>query len=614
MLKCYHDEEAQAILDAALTLTGIDDGVIHHHHHLDLQTPRSVPEPYPDIVKIGRRKLITRTWSVDLVMDALQDQGFLNTAKKEVISICGVQMDKNRALVDMLPGKGNKAHIAFYKALSQSDPFFLQELQDDLNTEFLSELESSGPPVSTDILDFLVLDEFKYFQWLVSDHMSGGNLPPTGEEPLQHSETSVTLRLLGKQLDCHAVNVMQKIVPTIGFCLPGQAVTSQRLPDIREESADTPAVELTPEVFEDCHMFRLRCQQMGVFRCSLTGLLLEGVGDVVYQIIPWDVGFLSSKGLRPAGPLFRFTLLTGSFHRLHLPHCQLLADGGRHSLSVAHVTVNSVDIITPGQVTEGHVIISISSFSCFGLVAPEEWSTKIKGLMLLFHQPRNNLLFVVLLPRNICLTQVMKEWKRRTGAEYVESIPDCELIPNQSYKLSGEAVVSIHPEPQTKATHHKLQTSKSSKFLNFNDYTNFLPSFQVHLAADVRTVALHLKTHVNQLRLIGWLFGPSESVVWQGFVNLTVAVSSLSTEDSVDVTLLLLKVLNSIGLDDVKTFQRLLSLYSDPIPVSRLEAADRTRTVDLMVQQYQTEGAKQVAEEILRMMDYNQLADQLQRK
>lgn len=87
----------------------------------------------------------------------------------------------------------------------------------------------------------------------------------------------------------------------------------------------------------------------------------------------------------------------------------------------------------------------------------------------------------------------------------------------------------------------------------------------------------------------------------------------LCVSESVEETLLLLRVLDSLRSEDMKVFQRLLSLQSDPIPISRLEAADRTRTVDLMVQQYHSEGAKQVTEEILRTMNYNQLADQLQR-
>lgn len=87
----------------------------------------------------------------------------------------------------------------------------------------------------------------------------------------------------------------------------------------------------------------------------------------------------------------------------------------------------------------------------------------------------------------------------------------------------------------------------------------------------------------------------------------------MCVSELVDGTLLLHSILDSLGSEDLKFFQRLLSLQSDPISVGRLEAADRIRTVDLMVQQYHTEGAKQVTEEILRTMNYKQLADQLQR-
>lgn len=181
-----------------------------------------------------------------------------------------------------------------------------------------------------------------------------------------------------------------------------------------------------------------------MFRCSLTGLILAGFGDLLYEIVPWDVDFLSSRGLRPAGPLFKFTLLSGRFHELHLPHCQLLSgqfshhgvhfvslvlfkrlfgqtvfvyanlknlpfsaiDGGQHFLSVAHLTGDHVDFITAGQVTDSHVIIDIAGFSCFGLVTSAASTAAIRGLVLLFSQPSASSIFVLLLPRNVCLTQV----------------------------------------------------------------------------------------------------------------------------------------------------------------------------------------------------------------
>lgn len=77
--------------------------------------------------------------------------------------------------------------------------------------------------------------------------------------------------------------------------------------------------------------------------------------------------------------------------------------------------------------------------------------------------------------------------------------------------------------------------------------------------------------------------------------------------------LLLINILNTLVMEDLKTFQRFLGLQSDPIPISRLEGQDRIRTVDLMVQQYHTEGAKEVTEKILKRMNYNNLAEKLQR-
>ncbi|XP_076583052.1 uncharacterized protein LOC143318534 isoform X2 [Chaetodon auriga] len=587
MLKCYHEEGALTMLDAALMVLGPDDWVYQLHNALDPLRPKLALKPVPDFVKTQRRKLISRMQWLDPVLDVLQDYRILNAANREAINIYAVHKEKNRALVDLVLTKGDKAQVVLYTALSQSEPLLLQELDNGPITD----KNPSQSSALSDMLEFLVSDEVRSFLWLVSGHMSGESHAPIGEEQLQHTDRPTAQRLLGKhfktkQAESDAINILLKIVPTLSVCLQEEPVTSQSSSDIRlETNVDTTVVEITPEVFEDGNMFRLRCQLPGVFHCRQTGLLLEGIGDVVYQTVPWDVDFLFSKGLRPAGPLFRFTLLTGSFHRLHLPHCQLLSDGGQHFLSVAHVTGDSVDIITPDQVTDSHVIIDISGFSCFGLVTSAASTGAIGGLVLLFSQLSDCSLFVLLLPRNVCVTQVIKEWKRRIGAEYVETIPDCELIANQMYKLSGQPVTFIQPE--------------------------------VQLAEDVCSVELQLSSHVTSLPLIGWLFGSTESVVWHRVVKLRGAASTPSTEvcnsELVDTTVLLLSMLNSLESEDLKTFQRLLSLQSDPIPVSRLEAADRTRTVDLMIQQYHTEGAKQVTEDILRKMNYNQRADHLQR-
>lgn len=73
----------------------------------------------------------------------------------------------------------------------------------------------------------------------------------------------------------------------------------------------------------------------------------------------------------------------------------------------------------------------------------------------------------------------------------------------------------------------------------------------------------------------------------------------------------LLQVLQSLGSEDFRMFQYHLKLQPDPIAFSQLENVGRTRTVELLVQQYCSEGARRVAEEILRKMKFCQLADEL---
>lgn len=151
-------------------------------------------------------------------------------------------------------------------------------------------------------------------------------------------------------------------------------------------------------------------------------------------------------------------------------------------------------------------------------------------------------------------------------------------------------------------------------FVNVSDYNYFLPSFQVWLPAEVTTVTLQLQRQVAPPCLTGWLFGSTDCEVWSRVVQLpggtNVSVSSSELKDS---SLQLFYIPSQLRSEDLKVFQHLLTLQADPIPVSRLEAADKTRTINLMVQQYYAEGAKEVTEEILRMMKHNQLADELQR-
>lgn len=65
-----------------------------------------------------------------------------------------------------------------------------------------------------------------------------------------------------------------------------------------------------------------------------------------------------------------------------------------------------MDLITPVQVSQGYVSVDVSGFSCFGLVTSTRNHGAIRGLVLLFSDLSESSLFVLLLPRNVCVTQV----------------------------------------------------------------------------------------------------------------------------------------------------------------------------------------------------------------
>ena len=68
------------------------------------------------------------------------------------------------------------------------------------------------------MLEFLVSDELRSFQWLVRDHMTENSRSPIGGEQLLHTDRQTTQRLLKKyfgpkQAEIVTTSILQKIVP-----------------------------------------------------------------------------------------------------------------------------------------------------------------------------------------------------------------------------------------------------------------------------------------------------------------------------------------------------------------------------------------------------------------
>ncbi|XP_062297269.1 NACHT, LRR and PYD domains-containing protein 1b allele 3-like [Scomber scombrus] len=249
--------------------------------------------------------------------------------------------------------------------------------------------------------------------------------------------------------------------------------------------------EFTPDITvdENEETYRFHCSCPGLYQCSVTGLVfhMEGEGDMVYRIVPWNHRLLAQHHKKPAGPLFDIKCLQQSVCQLHLPHCEICSTGGCEFFSVAHVNDEGIEFITPHKITETHVIINITEFSGFGNVKDKDSPPDpVRALVLLFYRPPTDpdpesVLNVLLLPKNVVLRDVLRMRKKLVGDErYIDTSPHCKLIPKQEYTLSTS------PEDDS------VLVQPTDAEFDEESYDNYFPSFQVNLETIMRYMKLFL--------------------------------------------------------------------------------------------------------------------------
>ncbi|XP_034150416.1 uncharacterized protein LOC105031601 isoform X2 [Esox lucius] len=381
--------------------------------------------------------------------------------------------------------------------------------------------------------------------------------------------------------------------------------------------------EFTPEIHnpENGREYRFQCPCAGLFQCSTTGLVfgMEGEGDVVYRTVPWNRKLLAQSGKRPAGPLFNIYCPQMSVSQLHLPHCEIPSEGGCGFLSVAHVTDDSMELITPHKITETHLIINISGFSAYGDVKDEDSPTvPIRTLVLLFYKVpdvpmKRSILYVLLLPRNTVFREVQEEWRRRNGDQYIyiETNPRCQLTPNKKYSLFTELTVEHQIKP------------KEAEFLDYESYENYFPTFQLFLQTVVEQVDLLLKENDCVLsvwdRLVWLPASTTENTSTAPPINrpsTDTQPADTTAGTTRDVSFHLLETLMELNSEDLKTFKWVLTKGVDGfpgIPKGQMEDCDKPDTVDRMVETYCDDAVK-VTLKILRSIKQNNLAETLQQK
>ncbi|XP_073325227.1 caspase recruitment domain-containing protein 8-like [Pagrus major] len=250
--------------------------------------------------------------------------------------------------------------------------------------------------------------------------------------------------------------------------------------------------------------YRFRCSGPGVFQCELTGLVFVMVQEVelLYKTVQWDEGLLKSADKMAAGLLYDIKCSEdAAVCQLHLPHCEVMdAPLPEGLLSVVHITDDGMNVLEPLEVTDTHVVVTVSQFSFFGIVKNFfKWLLNkmrpVSGKVLLFlGQPnpetQRQKLNVFLLPRNIHLDEVS------TQQRYTENIQvpsKCKLIEDQSYSLHCPQAIKIQP--------------KSADFdLEFGP--NYDPTFEVRLPTNTEEVTVTVKDQ-------------RQMVVWEHDVDLT---------------------------------------------------------------------------------------------
>lgn len=129
ILPHYHEEGTMMMLNAALKEVAIDIKDSQFGHVTSPLIPRLAPKPGVDFVKTQRRKMINGIQRLDTLLEILLTDGILNPTNLDVINIYAVQNEKKRILVDLVLRKGDMAQELFYKALSQSQSFLLENME-----------------------------------------------------------------------------------------------------------------------------------------------------------------------------------------------------------------------------------------------------------------------------------------------------------------------------------------------------------------------------------------------------------------------------------------------------------------------------------------------------
>ncbi|KAA0722774.1 hypothetical protein E1301_Tti022108 [Triplophysa tibetana] len=341
------------------------------------------------------------------------------------------------------------------------------------------------------------------------------------------------------------------------------------------------------ELLELCRVCDITPERMklasGCYECRRTGLRVECSGDVEleYHTCDWDSvsDDLHQGNLTPCGPLMDITLISGEPNAVHLPHFLCLGGGNVEDAVRVLRVEDSVVSFEKCVLTRSHAKLLDNKFSAKGLVMRIR-NQKVHCKTLIYQTIKTHLtLHVYLIPDDKHMRKTVKE--EECGSTIIT-----KPGPVRSLRLNNWFTLNM----LTKGMKSKRRSEITPEELPLMRKLNY---FEIFIKSPKEEFSLQLEKR-------------SSDFVWK----VTIRKGERSVQE------ILLKCLEDLKSEDLKVFTWYLT-EGDPeckIPKSKLENKTPCEIVSCGIDKYQEDGAGRVFLRILKKMNQNNLAAELQKK
>ncbi|KAA0722781.1 Histone H2B 1/2 [Triplophysa tibetana] len=398
--------------------------------------------------------------------------------------------------------------------------------------------------------------------------------------------------------------------------------------DVQSQASDDDCVELAFSC-ETCSEFKDSCEwtltdpremsddvQMkyrmklasGCYECRRTGLRVECSGDVEleYHTCDWDSvsDDLHQGNLTPCGPLMDITLISGEPNAVHLPHFLCLGGGNvEDAVRVLRVEDSAVSF-EKCVLTRSHAKLLDNTFSAKGLVMRIlHLFVKVHCKTLIYQTIKTHLtLHVYLIPDDKHMIKTVKE--EECGSTIIK-----KTGPVRSLQMNDKFTINTLRKGKKSKRHSEITPEKLQ-------LTRNLDFFEIFINSPKEEFFLQMRKEKEK-----------SDIVWDVTIRKGDYKQNASGDDCTDegkgpysssgersVQEILLKCLDDLKSEDLRRFTWYLTGgdRKSKIPKSKLENKTTCDVVSCMIDHYQEDGAGRETLRILKKMNQNNLAEELQ--